>query len=279
VHCPGYEEVVGRTRDLSITGVLVSIGGGVPIDVGEPVEVFITNPENGHEHSILGKVARHVTGEGAIVRAIGVQFRIPEEDRRAAEEFLADLAALEHSRHLGGIKGSIAEVGLVNLVQTFGLAAREGTLDVMRGAEEGYIAFQTGSLRAASLGGASGVKALARMLSWRDGTFEFHARIDRTLAESDVLPLEGALLEAMRLLDESTQIDRSGFPLDAILHVDELQRASAGTLDKLENSLLDLAATGMNVQRVLDIVPEPDGEIYLSLARLVDSGIIEVWQV
>jgi len=279
VCCPGAADIVGRTRDLSITGVLVSLGGEEPTAIGEPVQVFITNPETGQEQEILGRVARHLEGEGGIILAIGIQFQIQDESNAEVERFLADLAALEHTRHLGGIKGTIEEIGLPNLVQTFGLAAREGTLDVIRGGEEGYLAFESGTLRAAALGGTRGVKALSRMLAWTDGSFEFHARIDPTLPESDAMSMDGALLEAMRQMDEAARIDRSNFPPDAILHVDELQRASEGAFEKLEDALLDLAATGMNVQRVLDVVPEPDGEIFQALERLVDCGIIEVWRV
>jgi Tfp pilus assembly protein PilZ len=279
VRCPGQEEIAGRTRDLSITGVLVSIEGSTLIDVGEPVEVFIANPETGSEQTVLGRVVRHLTGDGDVVRAIGIQFVIPDSDRGRIERFLAELTAFEHARHLGGIKGSIEELGLVNLVQTFGLAAREGTLDVMRGVEEGYVVFENGSLRAASLGGTHGVKALARMLAWSDGTFEFHARIDPMIPETDPKPLEAALLEAMRLMDETGRIELGTFPADAMLHVDELQRAAAGPFDKLEDALLDLASAGMNVRRVLDIVPEPDAQIYIALEGLVDREVIEVWRV
>jgi hypothetical protein len=35
----------------------------------------------------------------------------------------------------------------------------------------------------------------------------------------------------------------------------------------------------MNVQRVLDIVPETDQEIYLALYGLVEQQIVEVWPV
>jgi Tfp pilus assembly protein PilZ len=279
VRALGHEEVVGRTRDLSIAGVLVSIGGATPIETGEAVEVTITNPETGTEQTVLGKVRRHLAGDGDVVRAMGIQFTIPDSERSQVEKFLAELAGVEHVRHLGGIQGSIEELGLGNLVQTFGLAAREGTLDVMRGVEEGYVAFENGALRAASLGGTQGVKALARMLAWTDGTFEFHARVDPTLPTSDTKPLEAALLEATRLMDETDRVDLQTFPPDAILHVDELQRSAAGPLEKLEDALLDLASAGMNVQRVLDIVPEPDAQIYLALVSLVDRGILEVWRV
>ena len=277
VECPGCEPIEGRTRDLSISGVLVSIGNTAPVDVGEPVVVTITNPETGQEREILGKVARHVTGEGDVVRAIGVQFHLRDSDRRSVEQFLRDLRATEHSRHLGGIQGAIAELGLINLVQTFGLAAREGTLDVMNGPEEGFLAFENGCLRAAALGGTRGVKALARMLSWTEGSFEFHARIAPDLDTGDeAMPLDGAILEAMRLMDESAEVDRESFPPHAQLEVDSAARDAAGDLSKLEEAVVDLAAAGMNVQRILDVVPETDAEIYVALWELSEREILRV---
>ena len=167
----------------------------------------------------------------------------------------------------------------MSLVETFGFADHEGTLDVMRGAEEGYLVFERGSLRAARLGVVQGVKALTRMLAWVDGSFEFHARIDRSLPESEAMPVEAALIEAIRLMDASAGVDRSEFPPDARLHVDQVQRAAAGDLGKLQDSILDLASAEMNVQRVLDIVPETDQEIYLALYGLVEQQIVEVWPV
>jgi Tfp pilus assembly protein PilZ len=276
VECPGCETIAGRTRDLSASGVLVSIGSAPPIGVGEPVIVTITNPDTGLEREILGKVARHVTGDGGVVRAIAVQFHLRESDRKSVEKFLRDLRATEHSRYLGGIQGSIAELGLASLVQSFGQAAREGTLDVASGAEEGFLVFEKGSLRAVALGGTRGVKALARMLGWTQGTFEFHARIDPALAKDEAMSLEAALLEATRLMDEGARVDRASFPPDALLDVDAEARAAAGDLEKLDEAVLDLASAGMNVQRILDIVPESDSEIYLAIWTLAERGILGV---
>ena len=93
------------------------------------------------------------------------------------------------------------------------------------------------------------------------------------------MPVDAALLEAMRLMKANAGVDRSEFPPDAHLHVDQVQRAAAGDLGKLQHAILDLASADMNVQRVLDVVPETDQEIYLALYRLVEQGIIEVWPV
>jgi Tfp pilus assembly protein PilZ len=279
VYCPGKEEVRGRTRDLSIGGVLVSVENGEPIEVGEPVKVYIASSATGAEREIVGKVVRHVKGEGEVIRALGVQFLVPDAERSEVESFLSELSATEHSRHLGGIQGEIDEHGLVGLVEMFGFADQPGTLDVMRGAEEGYLAFDSGTLRASRLGVVQGVKALARMLTWVEGSFEFHASVDPSLPPEDAMSMEAALIDAMRLMDESAGIDRTDFPPDARLHVDQVQRAAVGDLGKLQNAVLDLASAEMNVQRVLDIVPETDQEIYLALGGLVEQGIIEVWPV
>jgi hypothetical protein len=274
VHCPGYADIEGRTRNLSSSGVLVSVSGDV-IDVGEPVQVFITSPNSGEEREILGKVARHVEGQGSSTRAIGIQFYMSDSERKGVERFLKELTAVEHSRRLGGIQGAIEELGLANLVQTFGVAAQEGTLNVIHGAEEGYVAFEHGHLRAVRIGSIKGAKALARMLAWPDGRFEFHARVDRELPADEPIAIDAALLGATRLMDESSRVDSASFPPDATLSIDYVRRdTSADYLTQLEEAILDLAATGTTVQRMLDIIPQTDAEIYMALASLIDAEVL-----
>jgi Tfp pilus assembly protein PilZ len=274
VHCPGYTDIEGRTRDLSSSGVLVSVGGDT-IDIGEPVQVFITNPTTGEEREILGRVARHVEGQGGSTRAIGIQFYMSDSERKSVERFLKELTAAEHSRHLGGIQGTIEELGLANLLQTLGMAAPEGTLDVISGAEEGYIAFENGQLRAVRIGNIKGAKALARMLAWDEGCFEFQARIDRELPADKPIAVDAALLGAAQLTDESSRVDRASFPPEATLSINRTRRdASAGSFTNLEEAILDLAATRTTVQRMLDIIPETDAEIYMALANLVNAEVL-----
>jgi len=274
VHCPGYTDIEGRTRDLSSSGVLVSVGGDT-IDIGEPVQVFITSPTTGEEREILGKVARHIEGQGGSTRAIGIQFYMSDSERKSVERFLKELTAAEHSRHLGGIHGTIEELGLANLLQTFGMAAPEGTLDVISGAEEGYIAFEGGQLRAVRIGNIKGAKALARMLAWDEGRFEFQARIDRELPADKPIAVDAALLGAAQLTDESSRVDRASLPPEATLSINQTRRnASAGSFTNLEEAILDLAATRTTVQRMLDIIPETDAEIYMALASLVDAEVL-----
>ena len=49
----------------------------------------------------------------------------------------------------------------------------------------------------------------------------------------------------------------------------------AGHVDP-EAAVLDLSEVGFTVERVLDVIPEPDGEIFRALANLSDAGLIVI---
>jgi hypothetical protein len=50
----------------------------------------------------------------------------------------------------------------------------------------------------------------------------------------------------------------------------------SGTLTKVEEALLDLASAGFTVQRALEVIPEPDAEIFRALRSLVDGEMLEL---
>jgi len=45
---------------------------------------------------------------------------------------------------------------------------------------------------------------------------------------------------------------------------------------KVEAAILDLARAGFTVQRMLDVIPEPDPEIFRALQNLRDAGLVEL---
>jgi hypothetical protein len=217
------------------------------------------------------RVARQVEKEGA-VSAVGVEFEATPSRRREVERFIEALQTSEHARRLGGIRGAISSLGAQDLVQMFGNAG-QGTLIFHRGEDEASVVFQGGMLRYARQGAATGMKALVRMLAWREGSFEFHTRLDPVPHAEAPLPLEAALLDAVRMIDEAGRIDLRRFPLDAMPCV---TGAPSDLEGKTALAVLDLARAGFSVQRILDVIPEPDPEIYLALDRLLDAGAISL---
>jgi Tfp pilus assembly protein PilZ len=268
----GEGAVTGHTRNVSQSGVLVSVAEP-GIGVGERVQLTLVHPTTGKALCVQGRVAREVGGAGGVA-ALAVQIEPPEEKRAEVAGFLEELSGAERVRRIGGITGSIAELGVQNLVSMFSKAARAGTLS-LRGAQdeaEGLISFEGGLLRYARLDAASGLKALVRLLAWQGGTFEFHARLDPVEGREPPLPLDAALLEGLRLLDELLLVDLARFPAEARPRVaDAAREEPAG---KLEQAVVDLARAGATVGRMLEVIPEPDPEIYRALAALFDEGTL-----
>jgi hypothetical protein len=189
--------------------------------------------------------------------------------------FIDEVQASEHARRLRGVTGAIGELGIINVIQVFGGCTRSGTLTVIRGYEEGRIIFEDGLLREVRLGPVSGMKALSRIVGWRDGSFEFHSRVEASWDPCEPVPLEGALLEATRQHDEIGRLDSVRWSEITRFSVDpDRLDAERSDLSKLEDSVLELAAAGMSLHHMLDVIPEADVDVHAALASLVDLGLI-----
>jgi len=267
--------IATRTRDLSRTGVLVAVEGEV-LPVGSPVSVSMANPRTGEELEVEGRIVRHVEGARGAVVAMGIEFRVPTSQQARVNRFVDEVKASEHTRRLGGIHGPIGEIGIESLLQMFGTCAPQGTFSVQRGDQEGVIAFSSGQLCMAETGGLEGDRALAEMLSWRDGFFEFEARLAPEMEGQEGRLLEAAILDAMRHLDEHRSVDLGSLPAGAKLRVDSAAVALAGDLGQLAEAILELARVGFSISKVIDVIPEPDAEIYACLGDLVEGQLVEI---
>jgi len=268
----GDGPVTGHTTNLSQTGVLVSVPGkGAP--VGERVRVSLTHPGSGESMEVDGVVVREVETDGG-VSAVAIEFAPAAGQRDDVHRFVERIQSTEHTRRLGGISGEIQELGVGNLIQMFAGAGAAGTLALHSGAREGVVGFEKGLLRFARLGPASGMKALVRLLGWNEGRFEFHATLDPVESTDAPLPLEAALLEAARLLDEAARPGRTR--LDPGARPRLVDAAAADGSNKTEAAVLDLVRAGFTVERILAVIPEPDFDIEHALEALLERGAIAV---
>jgi hypothetical protein len=260
----------GRTRDLSETGVLISADGS-DLPLGKAVELELQHPESGERLAVRGKVSRHVESDGTVA-AVGVHFDPPPERASELRNFVSDIKRVESERARTGIAGRIEELGIANLIQMLGQSSPLGTLTATHGAEEATVAFENGALRYALLGSLRGVKALARLLKWDHGTFEFTRTVDAITDEGSPIPLQSALLEATRQVDEAAR----AAPLDMKRRFDVDRNAipAAGELEKLEEAVLDLAAAGLSVRRMIDVIPDSDGAVQEAIRSLLERGVL-----
>jgi hypothetical protein len=273
---PTGKPLRARTRDLSKTGALLSVDGE-ELPIGRNVELELTHPSTGEVLMVPGKVVRHLKGEG-VVPAVAVAIE-PGSRREALERFVEDVERADEEARRTGIRGPLEELGAVSLLQMFAALARQGTLTVTSGVEEGVVAFADGKLVSAQVGSVAGVKALARVFAWREGFFEFRASVDAGAGAAGVSgfdgPMEGAILEALRVLDEANRQAGPALAPGArfAVHRDRLG-AIQRPLETTEESVLELAAAGFTLRRILDVIPETDVAIRGAVASLVEQGLL-----
>ena len=265
----------GTTRNLSQTGVLVAVDGDGP-GPGQRVHVTLEHPITGEAMEVEGTVVRQIETAGDVA-ALGIEFDPPEAIRPDVSRFVEQVQSIEHTRRLGGITGPIEELGPMNLLQMFGNSATQGTLVLTDGEHEGVIGFESQMLRDVRFGTATGMKALVRLLCWQRGSFEFFTRLEREDPSEAPLPLEVALFDAIRQIDETKRIDRTRLPADATVVVDEAAdepQLGRDSYCKIESAVIDLARAGFTIQRIIDVIPEPDLDILRALESLADRGVV-----
>ena len=274
IKAPGIS-LSGHTRDISLCGVLVSVPGD-SIPVGTRVQLTISHPIRSESLGVDATVTRQIASKGGAV-ALAIEFNPPPERQNEVHHFIADLQSAEHSRRLGGMHGSLSEIGPQNLLQMLGKTAPCGTLTVTNDNEEAVIGFEGETLCYVRLGSVNGLKALTRVLGWEEGSFEFHTRLEPTMSEDAPMRLDAALLEATHNLDELRTLDLSVLPTDATVRFQSAPAGPGGAeASKVEDAVLDLARGEFTIQRIVDTIPEPDVEILRALTFLADLGSIVI---
>ncbi|MEZ4330907.1 MAG: DUF4388 domain-containing protein [Myxococcota bacterium] len=265
---------LATSRDLSSTGVLLSIHEEV-LAVGEIVRVGLSHPSDGTSVEIAGRVVREVRNKRGRVAAVAVAFDRRQAGEPVTRDLIAALREASHQGRLGGISGSIVELGLANLLQMLGTSAPQGTLVVEHDGEQGWIAFAQNGFLGAELGGLVGRDAVEEMLGWQEGRFEFDARVEPSLLErSGREPLAAVVLEAVCARDERGQGGAASAP-DETFEVDvEQADLASGQLDKTEQAVLDLARAGMSRARIEAIIPEPPARVAAAITSLVEMGVL-----
>jgi Tfp pilus assembly protein PilZ len=262
-----------RTKNLSRSGMLVAVHDR-PIPVGEAVRVKLAHPRTGEKVTLRGTVVRHEEKEGRVV-AVAIEFSDDDETARLAAEISGDIQASAHARQLGGITGSIAALSVTSLLQMFSSSASEGTFVVTRDDQRARVIFEHDMLRHVEVGGVTGCKALARLLAWQEGVFEFQPLILPGEPDGTLGSMQAVVLEALQHVDELERLDTSGFPPGAAVHT-TATKPKAEALTELEKQVYLLVFRGANVQQVLDGVEAHDSEIFGALLHLQELGFIRV---
>jgi hypothetical protein len=256
---------------VSRSGALI-VAEGDPPPIGERLQLTLVDPRRGDSVRIDASVVRRVERDGHVI-GVGVRFEIDPDAQDAVTTFLDGVQAASHTRALGHIDGTLSTLGLPNLLQMLAVCVDEGTLALHRDDEEAQILFERGTLRACSVGRIQGLKALARILEWEDGEFEFQPLLPLEEPAGVPVPIENALLECTHQVDELNRIECYPLPPRAML---ELRGEAVQGATPAELEVLALIGKGRSARQVLDELPTYDSEIYRAIDRLMRRGALAV---
>jgi CheY-like chemotaxis protein len=197
------------------------------------------------------------------------------------DAFLERSARFGEARSDTEIEGKLTQISLVDLLQIFQMNKRSGTLRIWRsgGSGSGSILVRGGQVLDASVpltDGTSvvGEKALYRLLTWKEGRFEF---VPATVSEGGRIekPSRALLMEGMRQLDEWEKLRRELPGEDVRLALAVATEAVPGIEQPLTASVVEAVQAYRRVGEAVDHCPAPDYQVLRVLQELLLSGALE----
>lgn len=277
------ELIIGRATDLDIVilddmvsrrhAKLLVQGGHVTIvDLDSTNGVYVNGKKV--KKATLKRRDRVLIGTSILNVISFDETRSAVSDRVALRTMMDGLG----SRDAGSsfMSGSLLEVPLPDLIQLFASTHKSGVL-ALDGEDKGKVHIKDGRLLGALITAQphlAPMRALCRMLQWERGSFVVEPLDDGPHAEA-FGSTEGALLEAMRQVDELRRLAPDLPPRDAKLApcipmVPKLTALSPNELETLQLAL-NFGTFGATVDRA----PGTDLEACTSLRRLIRDGYLE----
>ncbi len=172
-----------------------------------------------------------------------------------------------------GFSGYLSDMGVVDLVQTFELGRKTGTIR-LETHRVGCIYLREGRVIDAEVGRLNGEKAFYRLLSAADGKFEVSFDSVERLEQIGI-STQALLMEGMRRLDEWSRLQEQLPPLDSIFEMDYQQLAARlfEIPDEIDG-LLRLFDGKRSLSAVVEDSELDDLETLAIISKLFFAGLI-----
>lgn len=184
------------------------------------------------------------------------------------------IASLPASGGRTKFAGSLEDMAVVDLLQTFEVSRKTGVVLLTRHEEMAKIYIREGKALDAELGHLRGEEAVYRALLWNDGQFEVHFC---PVSNEDVIgtSTQGLLMEGMRRVDEWGRLLEQLPPLDTIFEVDvsQLIERLNEIPDEL-NGVLRLFDGKHSLTEVVDASPFEDLSTLDTVSKLYFEGLL-----
>ena len=177
-----------------------------------------------------------------------------------------------------GFAGNLADMGVVDLVQTFEIGRKTGTIRI-EGERVGNIFFLDGRVIDAELGRLKGENAFYRMLNTFEGKFDVEfGSVERPVRIE--MSTQGLLMEGMRRLDEWGRMLEQLPPLETVFELDYQQLAERlSEIPDEVNGLLRLFDGRRTLSKVVEDSDFEDLAALGIISKLYFEGLIREPQV
>jgi DNA-binding response OmpR family regulator len=170
--------------------------------------------------------------------------------------------------------GSIQDMAVVDLLQTFEVSRKSGVVHLSTGTQKAQIYFRDGKIVDAEVSRLRGEEAVYRTLIWNEAEFEvefFPVKNEDVIGTST----QGILMEGMRRVDEWGRLMEQLPPLGTLFEIDHaqlLERLSE-IPDEL-NGILRLFDGQRSLLHVVDESPFEDLSTLSTISKLYFEGLL-----
>jgi pSer/pThr/pTyr-binding forkhead associated (FHA) protein len=276
------EIVIGRSSDLDMVLVedmvsrrhakISSSDADVYIqDLGSTNGTFV-NGEKIAGRSRLSEGDRILVGT-SIIKVVAVDGSVANQSEAEARKRLEAGAQQRQQTQGRPMSGVIEEIPLPDLLQLLSTSRKSGVLSINNGVSVGKIYIRKGQIYFAAINDdftLSPQKAIYRMLTWVQGTFELEPSVELQVMEEVTESTEALLMEGVRQLDEFRHMQSQLPPLGSALAV-RLRELTPAQLDTFQ-----LVLEHGQLQKVLDNFPGTDLDAAQNLLTLMQREFVVV---
>jgi CheY-like chemotaxis protein len=150
------------------------------------------------------------------------------------------------------LKGDLEQWNLGEVLQTLGMAQKNGVLRISNGTKLGKIYFEGGSIFQASLDKYKSEEAVYRIISWEEGYFEFDSK-DRAAQKTIDSGTNSLLMEGFNQREEFLKYKKAMPSFDFVVKVTENEQAQE--IKPASQKVLELIDGQRTIQDIIDISP------------------------
>ena len=194
--------------------------------------------------------------------------------RRTQEKMATSMPTSRRTR----LSGSLEDMGVVDLLQTFEISRKSGIARISDGRRETRVYFRDGKVVDAELGQLRGEEAVYRSLIWISGSFEVEFC---PVSNEDIIPTstQGLLMEGMRRVDEWGRLLEQLPSLKTIFEVDHEQLVERlNEIPDELNGILRLFDGKRTLINVVDESPFEDLSTLSTITKLYFEGLLVIGQ-